>query len=82
MTPFTILEAQLSVPLQILINAFWDKKEVSVKKDEEHYRLNINVDWKQIWAISINWRWLDETTYFKPLFNIVWEYFENILEWE
>lgn len=79
MTSFYILEVHISVALEILVNAFWGEKEVSVKKDEDHYRLNLTVDWKDIWAISINWRGVDETQYYKPMLDLVVEYFDKQL---
>lgn len=79
MTPFYMLEIQLSVVFENLINAFWGEKEVSVKKDEDHYRLNLIVWEEQIWAIGINWRGIDETQYFKTMLDIVVEYFDKQL---
>lgn len=74
MNPFTIVEIQLSVIAENLANAFWGSYEIEVKKDEEHYRLNINVDYEQIGSIDINWKGIDEDKYLKDLLDIMYEF--------
>lgn len=74
MSPFTILEVQLSVVTENIANAFWWNYNIEVKKDEDYYRLNIIIDSEEIWSISINWKWLDETEYYQELLDLLYKY--------
>lgn len=74
MNPFIIVEIKCTVILESLLKAMWLSYACEAKKDKEHYRINLLVDWENIGIISIDGKWNDEDKYIVDVLDISHKY--------